>query len=194
MNTQATSNYERILDLGIQISQSVSTARISDMLDFAKLTHTWQALEGAVSDERYDIFRTGRDLSSTILRVNLRKRLHYLAIAAVLGYQHLLAASSAVVETHSLMIATTDRDVLYTKGVGYGDSWKKRGGIGAFMMLARKWDRIEVLLCRYSGAVLLEALQSNPANVMDDIHDLRRYLLLVEDEIAAQEERRRADD
>jgi len=25
----------------------------------------------------------------------------------------------------------------------YGDSWRNRGGIGAFMMLARKWDRIE---------------------------------------------------
>jgi len=25
----------------------------------------------------------------------------------------------------------------------YGDSWRKRGGVGAFMMLARKWDRIE---------------------------------------------------
>ena len=25
----------------------------------------------------------------------------------------------------------------------YGDSWKKRGGVGAFMMLARKWDRLE---------------------------------------------------
>ena len=24
----------------------------------------------------------------------------------------------------------------------YGDSWKQRG-VGAFMMLARKWDRIE---------------------------------------------------
>ena len=25
----------------------------------------------------------------------------------------------------------------------YGNSWKQRGGVGAFMMLARKWDRIE---------------------------------------------------
>ena len=25
----------------------------------------------------------------------------------------------------------------------YGDSWKRRGGTGAFMMLARKFDRIE---------------------------------------------------
>ena len=25
----------------------------------------------------------------------------------------------------------------------YGDSWRKRGGVGAYMMLARKWDRIE---------------------------------------------------
>ena len=24
----------------------------------------------------------------------------------------------------------------------YGDSWRKRGGVGAYMMLARKWDRI----------------------------------------------------
>ena len=24
----------------------------------------------------------------------------------------------------------------------YGDSWKQRGGVGAFMMLARKWDRL----------------------------------------------------
>ena len=25
----------------------------------------------------------------------------------------------------------------------YGNSWRKRGGIGAYMMLARKWDRLE---------------------------------------------------
>ena len=43
------------------------------------------------------------------------------------------------------MRALTDADVkaLEVAEKSYGDSWKKRGGIGAFMMLARKWDRIE---------------------------------------------------
>ena len=40
-------------------------------------------------------------------------------------------------------IAITDTKVLIDKGRSYGDSWIKRGGVGAFMMLARKWDRIE---------------------------------------------------
>ena len=40
-------------------------------------------------------------------------------------------------------IVEEDIEVLEQKGKEYGDSWKKRGGVGAFMMLARKWDRIE---------------------------------------------------
>ena len=32
---------------------------------------------------------------------------------------------------------------LHNSEQSYGDSWKQRGGVGAFMMLARKWDRIE---------------------------------------------------
>ena len=37
----------------------------------------------------------------------------------------------------------SDIETLVEKEDDYGDSWKRRGGIGAFMMLARKWDRIE---------------------------------------------------
>ena len=32
---------------------------------------------------------------------------------------------------------------LFKKEQHYAGSWQKRGGPGAFMMLARKWDRIE---------------------------------------------------
>ena len=41
----------------------------------------------------------------------------------------------------------TEQDIECLKNaeVSYGDSWRKRGGIGAFMMLARKWDRIETV-------------------------------------------------
>ena len=63
----------------------------------------------------------------------------------------------------------------------YGDSWRKRGGIGAFMMLARNWDRIEKQVFDYTYDIFL-ALEEDrrPEGLMDDIKDLRRYLLLVE--------------
>ena len=66
----------------------------------------------------------------------------------------------------------------------YGDSWKKRGGVGAFMMLARKWDRIENLTQKHAYDVFLTIEEYPEATgVIDDIRDLRRYLLLVEAEM-----------
>ena len=40
-------------------------------------------------------------------------------------------------------VAFYDVEALVNAEKSYGNSWKKRGGMGAFMMLARKWDRIE---------------------------------------------------
>jgi hypothetical protein len=74
----------------------------------------------------------------------------------------------------------------------YGSSWKKRGGVGAFMMLARKWDRLENILSKNVSTPgfgtankydIFEFLELNPGNVLDDVRDLRRYLLLVESEL-----------
>ena len=63
----------------------------------------------------------------------------------------------------------------------YGDSWRKRGGIGAFMMLARKWDRIEKQVVE-KGWDIFKSIEQDirPEGILDDIKDLRRYLLLVE--------------
>jgi hypothetical protein len=70
----------------------------------------------------------------------------------------------------------------------YGNSWKKRGGVGAFMMLARKWDRLEQLLStKYNFDIFLAMDQDDRGEgIIDDIRDLRRYLLLVEAEAAAR--------
>ena len=66
----------------------------------------------------------------------------------------------------------------------YGDSWKKRGGIGAFMMLARKWDRIEQQVKAHNYDVLISLQKdTREEGLLDDIRDLRRYLLLVDAEI-----------
>lgn len=78
-------------------------------------------------------------------------------------------------------ISGEDRRALMEAEKSYGDSWCKRGGVGAFMMLARKWDRIEQQ-CKEHGYDIFEAMRLTDPNtgLADDVRDLRRYLLLVE--------------
>lgn len=79
-------------------------------------------------------------------------------------------------------IAAQDVDGLLKAEKSYGDSWRKRGGVGAFMMLARKWDRLENQVRKHDYDVFT-AIQTDlrPEGIIDDIRDLRRYLLLVEE-------------
>jgi hypothetical protein len=86
------------------------------------------------------------------------------------------------------LIAVNDIEVLMEKGKVYGDSWKKRGGVGAFMMLARKWDRIENQM-QASGYDIFKCNMHEKDGLLDDIQDLRRYLLLVEEELLFLNER-----
>ena len=85
-------------------------------------------------------------------------------------------------------LASNDVKVLEHKAKTYGDSWCKRGGVGAFMMLARKWDRIENQ-CKHESYDIFKAGEDS-VNVrdglLDDIADLRRYLLLVEERVRAE--------
>lgn len=82
-------------------------------------------------------------------------------------------------------LALADVKGLVEKGKDYGDSWKKRGGVGAFMMLARKWDRLEGQVQKDPKWDVFEhgAKDTRLEGLLDDISDLRRYLLLVEAEI-----------
>ena len=78
-------------------------------------------------------------------------------------------------------LANTDVAKLKQAQESYGDSWRIRGGVGAFMMLARKWDRIENQV-RKDGYDVFKTIYDDPSDsgILDDIRDLRRYLLLVE--------------
>ena len=84
-------------------------------------------------------------------------------------------------------VAQNDLEALQRAEQSYGDSWKRRGGVGAFMMLARKFDRIEHQSEKH-GWDIFEAGEAfkGEAGLLDDIRDLRRYLLLCEQEILAQ--------
>ncbi len=83
-------------------------------------------------------------------------------------------------------VAKDDVDALRLAEKSYGNSWKKRGGVGAYMMLARKIDRIE-MQAKKSGYDIFQAVavDNRPEGLIDDIRDLRRYLMLVEAELRA---------
>jgi hypothetical protein len=71
--------------------------------------------------------------------------------------------------------------------MNYGTSWKKRGGVGAFMMAARKWDRLELAVGKYDYNIFRAVEGDKRAEgIMDDIRDLRRYLLLIEAEVGSK--------
>ena len=95
-------------------------------------------------------------------------------------------------------VAAHDVKELKRKDEEYGSSWKKRGGVGAFMMLSRKWDRIEKQMEDNGYDIFKLIKEQNDARkkdgFLDDIRDLRRYLMLVEAEMIqrVQEEHGRA--
>lgn len=96
-------------------------------------------------------------------------------------------------------VADEDVKFLLERDKTYGSSWQKRGGIGAFMMLARKWDRLENIISsdnlpkgvdKYDIFAAMEH-SAEMGDILDDIQDLRRYLLLVEARFRAVEKARK---
>jgi len=86
-------------------------------------------------------------------------------------------------------LAENDAKGLHESDKHYSDSWKRRGGVGAFMMMARKWDRIENLMTKLTRPFdIFWAIASDQREegIIDDIRDLRRYLNLVEAEMLAR--------
>ena len=74
---------------------------------------------------------------------------------------------------HIVQLTVEDVQGLRKAEKSYGDSWRIRGGVGAYMMLARKWDTTIKNDLSESG-------------ILDDIQDLRRYLLLVESHLLVE--------
>lgn len=85
-----------------------------------------------------------------------------------------------------------DAEGLVRAHLKYGDSWRKRGGGEAYHNLTRKWDRIERAVEAQSTQDVFDAIRRHPAadgtiggkdGLLDDLRDLRRYLLLTEEYI-----------
>lgn len=92
---------------------------------------------------------------------------------------------------HLAAIAAADVAEVTAKDISYGSSWKRREGVGAYMMLARKTDRLDEMMrsiwsydiFRGIAAVMFDGTQGNDGTVLAEVRDLRRYLLLVEAEM-----------
>lgn len=89
---------------------------------------------------------------------------------------------------HLGAVAAEDVRFVLMREETYQGSWKRRGGVGAFMMLARKWDRLEGMLERPAAQYnLFEHITRDPSGAdgspLAEVRDLRRYLLLVEAEM-----------
>lgn len=93
---------------------------------------------------------------------------------------------------HNYLRQVADDDVacVRRKDLSYGASWKRRGGVGAFMIMARKWDRLENFMEHSDKKydVFHDVGDGSDGTVLAEIRDLRRYLLLVEAELMAREE------
>lgn len=72
-------------------------------------------------------------------------------------------------------------ETLKKKGEHYGDSWKSRGGSGAFMNIARKWDRLENQCSKIDYNVFKAILNDKAGDegVRDSLLDLVGYGLLI---------------
>ena len=62
----------------------------------------------------------------------------------------------------------------------YGSSWKRRGGTGAFMVKARKFDRIENQIKDKAYDIFSK---KKDEGFLDDVNDLIGYLLLISNEL-----------
>ena len=78
-------------------------------------------------------------------------------------------------------IANEDVKELKRKDEEYGGSWLRRGGTGAYHAAIRKADRLDTSVAKF-GYDVFEAIAKDERSegIIDDIRDLRRYLLLWE--------------
>ena len=83
-------------------------------------------------------------------------------------------------------ILQNDLKVLDEKCEQYGNNWKKRGGIGAFFNFVSKWDKVETRTKENLYNIFSACMDEDNEvdfNFLDELGDLRRYLMLVECEM-----------
>lgn len=126
----------------------------------------WEVFESEMSAVNYDLFCD---------KFNDRSRMR-LSVMIILLYDVPGTGASPALDEAQILAKNAD----------YGGSWCRRGGTGAFHMIARKYDRIDQQLKHHGGEEKAFAAV-NTEQLTDTIGDLRRYMILVEAWWRAQE-------
>lgn len=156
-------------------------ATTTDPVMYPRLDNLWHRIEISASESKYDIFDALFYFSGLIEEVREFRRLlvrvdaRYRQIAS-----RLIGQEQYTFTSHVPQLMEEDYRFIVQRDQEYNASWMKRGGVGAFMMLARKWDRFQPMVIAHQGDVL-RMLGAKPDRI-DDVQDLRRYLALVEAE------------
>lgn len=120
-----------------------------------QLDRAWMALEKFAKSEHYEVLECSNRLRELCNNVGA---LLYLVPSSV----------------------PADCQMLRVKDAEYGGSWQRRGGPGAFFAACRKWDRYEESLKRHGSLGRALEEDQRAEGILDDIGDLRRYLILWE--------------
>lgn len=100
-----------------------------------------------------------------------------------------MSTNSMLYMDHIDNVATESLMLIREKTVTYADSWKKRGGPGAWFTTVRPWDRLEHIVRSFDGDIF-RAIESDPTgqdgSALACIRDVRNYLILIEAEMEAR--------
>lgn len=90
---------------------------------------------------------------------------------------------------HIKKVANDIADLLLQKDKEYGGSWQRRGGVGAYMMLVRKSDRLEEQVKNEYRYDIFEACTDETKaseSLVDTLKDQVGYGLLILSELKAR--------
>lgn len=141
----------------------------------SNLRTSWGAIESQAKEMDWDI-----------LRVSPTYMLH--AIMLLTDWKCSLPPADSYIEISPEYWARkwnevweNDIIILREKAIWYGDSWVKRGGVGAFFSMVRKYDRAENIVKSKGIKYYNWYHYSSEGNesMEETLDDLRRYLFLI---------------
>lgn len=147
---------------------------------FFVLNLKWNFIEQMAAAQGYDIFIALREMPDMLMDSIQQFRRDLARLEAALLYWQRTNHERPLYAPEVPALYERDYAELIVRDQEYNASWKKRGGVGAFMMLARKWDRFAPMVEQFDS-IPLTMLKAKPDRV-DDVTDLRRYLMLVTSE------------
>lgn len=147
------------------------------------MTILWDKIDDVCQTCGYDIFGALGQFNSGLSDDITLLRRHLARLEAACDYVRHTHPDQLRAWYYTPYIPTLmekDFEFIVRRDQEYNASWLRRGGVGAFMMLARKWDRFEPMVAAYNNRPI--AMLAAKPDRIDDVQDLRRYLALVQSE------------